>query len=337
MDDDLKEGNQNDEVGKNPNGDENNPSIGIKERVMATFGKLIARGKSIPKPNSKTINKVLILLVFLSMVFNGFQIASLIIKKKAEHERNEYTYDMKKNFEKYGVAKSIPILVYQNIIAGEEEMEEQGKKEENGTAYNNFKDQMKYLATYAYYTLSKYELAEFITGKKTFPANSVMLTFDGGNASIYEQAYPLLGKYKFKSMCFFTPRLIPEYSDEGEQQLLTWQDVMHMKETTDFGVIIKDLHGADRKIDEYSQESIQNKLKEDLNASRVLSKSDNLAYTDGKYNQLISNISKETGYEMAFTLEPRKVVKGEDLFRIPRIRITNEITLEKFSELVKPS
>lgn len=53
-------------------------------------------------------------------------------------------------------------------------------------------------------TLSFSDVIDWVAGKKIFPMQSVVLTFDDGYASLYEKAFPLLEAMGFKATVFLT-------------------------------------------------------------------------------------------------------------------------------------
>jgi hypothetical protein len=56
-----------------------------------------------------------------------------------------------------------------------------------------------------YKTISSDNYYEFLCGRKTIDANSVMLTFDDGLGSLWSVAYPILKKYGLNATCFLVP------------------------------------------------------------------------------------------------------------------------------------
>jgi hypothetical protein len=67
-----------------------------------------------------------------------------------------------------------------------------------------------YLAKNSYKTLCADELVSRYKSGDTFSQKELVLTFDDGERSLYEVAYPLLKKYGFSGVAFIVPGLVPD-------------------------------------------------------------------------------------------------------------------------------
>jgi hypothetical protein len=101
-----------------------------------------------------------------------------------------------------------------------------------------FEPLLIYLSDNGYKTIDSEELFERNTSQNFKNEDEVVLTFDDGHKSLYEVAFPLLKKYKFKAVAFIIPGLIGGDNISGWQSennyLCTWDEI---KEMHDSGVI----------------------------------------------------------------------------------------------------
>ncbi len=73
-----------------------------------------------------------------------------------------------------------------------------------------FRAQLEFLKENGYRALAGDELLAVLRGEQPAPANSVVLTFDDGTATLYTVAFPLLQKYDFRAVAFLIPGCVPE-------------------------------------------------------------------------------------------------------------------------------
>src|SRR3972149_231135 len=88
-------------------------------------------------------------------------------------------------------------------------------------------------AGYTFVSLS--EIWGHLGGRRPLPRNAVALTFDDGFRNIYEQAFPLLSKYKVPATIFLVSGLIGKtnvwMANEGypDRPMLTWDQGREMQ------------------------------------------------------------------------------------------------------------
>lgn len=73
-----------------------------------------------------------------------------------------------------------------------------------------FEEQLIFLSTNGYNTLTADGLYECLIGNKPINERTIVLTFDDGWKNLYTVVYPLLKKYNFCAVCFLIPGLISE-------------------------------------------------------------------------------------------------------------------------------
>ena len=58
------------------------------------------------------------------------------------------------------------------------------------------------------------------------------------------------------------------------------------------------------------------------------------AYPFGHYNDTAIKALKDTGYNLAFTVEGGRVKKGTDKYKLPRVRINGNTSINEFKKAV---
>ena len=105
---------------------------------------------------------------------------------------------------------------------------------------HDFERKLIHLKENGYETI---DCSEFMTclgrGEKG-ASKKVLLTFDDGHISLWQDAYPLLKKYDFKATGFVCPGLVPDQEESGSpkkrRKLCSWDEIrtMHASGHVDF-------------------------------------------------------------------------------------------------------
>lgn len=227
---------------------------------------------------------------------------------KEEKDIGEYTY-----------TSSIPVINYHYVVNEEETKECRQNICERDYQYD---EQMKYLKDNNFYTATMEDLDLWIDKKINLPEKTVVITIDDG--WYLPRNIEILEKYNLHATLFLIGHLAsPDaYRSESiEIHSHTWD--MHNLGECPIGrggaILCKD----------------KNKIIEDLKkSSDSLGGSKYFAYPFYEYNDHAIEALKEAGFRMAFAGGGRRVVQGEDKFKIPRFGISNTDTLEKIKAIV---
>lgn len=219
-------------------------------------------------------------------------------------------------------AKSIPVLLYHFFHTH--------NNYENMTTVisirtDKFEEQLKYLVDNNFMTLKLKDLELYIKGKVQIRENSVVITIDDGNDSVFTLAYPLIEKYKINATVFavtsWNPNILEQQTDYVEIHSHTHN--MHVT-----GKCMGGQGGLFKCID-------YEKGLEDLKTSKeILNGTTYLAYPFGEYTDLSIELLKAAGYTMALTTNYENAKVGDNPYMIPRIYIYNEYSLNTFKRIV---
>lgn len=240
----------------------------------------------------------------------------LIYLKKDEVKVEKVNNTNEKN------AKSIPILLYHFFHT-------HNKYEDWTTVISlradKFENQLKYLKDNNFMTLKLRDLELYVEGKVQIRENSVVLTIDDGDSTVFSLAYPIIEKYGVNATVFaITSRDLNMLSKQtGFVEIHSHTHDMHITNRCSGG------QGGLFKCVDYNQGL------EDLKKSReVLNNTTYLAYPFGEYTDLSIKLLKDAGYRMALTTNYGNAKVGDDLYLLPRIYIYNEYSIETFKRLV---
>jgi peptidoglycan/xylan/chitin deacetylase (PgdA/CDA1 family) len=102
---------------------------------------------------------------------------------------------------------------------------------------DTFSQQLEYLHINGYHTLTLDEFMAFLEGRFKPGSPSVLLTFDDGDRSWYQVAYPLLKKYGFHAIGFVVPSYIHEEPKSSSQRgWLSWPELAEMERSGVFNI-----------------------------------------------------------------------------------------------------
>lgn len=93
--------------------------------------------------------------------------------------------------------------------------------------------QLEFLKTNGYRTLNLETFMAFIKGEITLTEPSVLLTFDDGEKSWYDVAYPLLKRYGFNAVGFVVPHYIQEKPSPATsgKTWLSWSELLELEQS----------------------------------------------------------------------------------------------------------
>lgn len=260
-------------------------------------------------------------------VIEEFSIESIVEKIEKIYQREIVK---KKKYE-------MPVIMYHRIIKDESE------KGVHGTyvAVKQFEEQIRYLKKKGYETVTFKDLLNN-RYKQRFDKNKkwIMLTFDDGYKDNYENAFPILKKYKFKGIIYILDGI--EYNKwdvdnsgnpEKKFALMNQNELLEMqKYGIEFGGHTS-THPRLAKLptDKVKTEIINSKSNiEKLIGKELLS----FAYPYGSLNEEVKNVPQEAGYKFAVATDSGSIVFSDDLFEIRRIGIFPTNNLFNFKRKV---
>ena len=157
----------------------------------------------------------------------------------------------------------------------------------------------------------------------------MFFTFDDGFSSVYELAYPLIKKYKIKTMIF----LITDYIGKAEMpknmrprpgcSFLTWEQIFDMYNS---GLVKFGSHTATHKV---LTECSKNEVYEELKKSKETLEDKlgvpivDICYPKSKVNKMVIEIAQKVGYKRGYLTWPffKKSCYPSTIMTMPRIGV----------------
>ncbi len=234
--------------------------------------------------------------------------------------------------------EEIPILAYHRVVPDDVK---KNKYPDNKwvLSLSDFENQMEFLSTRGYQTISADQLEGWMDQKNEFLRKTVMLTFDDGDYELYYNVLPVLKKYNMKATAFLVGSDITETTPayyKNERHNIGMDKINEIKELypyLDFQSHTYDLH---KKFWFYgiAYETDYDDLMKDFQANAKFGFR-YLAYPYGEFCLSLQKAAKENGITMAFKFKlDGKAKRTDNKMEIPRIKITGDMTLDDFKEIV---
>ena len=229
-----------------------------------------------------------------------------------------------------GDTAQVPVLMYHHLVTGTPNSEAE-------LHVDCFRNQMQFLHDHGFTTLSLAELeAHHEAG--SFPARSVVITFDDGYRSFLEHAHPVLEAFRFDAVLFPVVSLRP-----GLQRAIVWTDHLSFHEIRamaqgagllEVGSHTYDLHHLTddelpavlRQVDESPCEH-EARVREDLMLSQMLLgvQTDQavtaLAWPFGAFDAAAVEVAQDLGFSLLFTTISGYVTPCAPLTALPRFNV----------------
>ena len=224
----------------------------------------------------------------------------------------------------------IPIITYHKIS---------NQKEFGLTtvSQHQFEHQMKYLSDEGYETVCFKD----IKTQNSVPEKPIIITFDDGYESIYQNALPVLEKYNFKSVIFVVSEFIGNYNlweAVPFQQKYKHISKEHLTKILEKGHEI----GSHSKNHFYLPALGKNTLKDEIAGSKndleniINGEVVSFCYPYGRSNIKIKNLVREAGYTFA-TSNAGRGNNNMDMLSLNRRSIYAHDSLRNFKSKVSPN
>ena len=223
--------------------------------------------------------------------------------------------------------QTVAVLGYHTFIKNKDRTKE-NKYDNMILDIEKFEEQLIYLKKHNYKTLTLEEFYCFHQGKCKIPRKSILITMDDGYQSNYNLAFKLLKKYNMNAVVFYLGK-----NATGENE-----NFMNLKTLKKISKEYPNIEIASHSYDLHYKGAINQEKKyiiKDINNMKKIVSSKYYAYPYGEYNQQMIESLKDNNYKMAFTFGPgkehRKASRKDNVYQIPRLNISNDMPLWKFT------
>lgn len=193
-----------------------------------------------------------------------------------------------------------------------------------------FEAQMAYLAAEGYHPIRLADLTDYLLNGTPLPPKPIVLTFDDGYADNYDNALPVLRKYKFTGTFF----IITQFVDDKKPGYMNWDQVEEMAiEGMEIGSHTLDhidLRGKSRAIQ--STEIAGSKA---MIEARIGTPVKSFCYPASRYDALTISILRSTDYLGATTEIQGTLQSTADIYQLQRIRVRGSYSVSDFAYWIK--
>lgn len=220
----------------------------------------------------------------------------------------------------------VPILMYHRIanISGDR----------NSLPEDKFEQQLQYLSTHNYHTISPEDLYNYYVYHTKLPKNPILLTFDDGYQDNYLKALPLLKKYNMTAVVFPIYNWIGktnEWENFGKK-LTTTMTIDELKSWANQGMDIQPHTANHPFLTQCTEKQLELELSDTKQQfEKLFQKPMNyICYPYGFFNQQVIDIAKKSQYKMAFAIFDHVPLWHINLFALPRIPIPSHQKMWEF-------
>ena len=190
----------------------------------------------------------------------------------------------------------------------------------------NFRKQLSYLRDNGYKTLTMQEFNDWMDGKITVPAKSVLITVDDGAMGTYNHLPQILNEYKMHATLFLISGWWPisRYQSSPYLEIQSHTHDLHHSNYCDN-------NGCGYKTLKLSKDEIKADLTNSINTIGT-----NLAFCYPFYqtNSNLVNAVKESGFKLGFVGGNRKATRSNNKYYIPRYIVYKNTSLNSFINMV---
>jgi peptidoglycan/xylan/chitin deacetylase (PgdA/CDA1 family) len=203
-----------------------------------------------------------------------------------------------------------------------------------------FAAQMEWLYSAGYSAISFSELGS-LDAKRA--RQSVIITFDDGDASFMDYAYPLLSEYRFKATMNIIGNAVGKFVS-GNDPRLSWDECRLLLRSgmVELGCHTYGLHSwYGNRSRSSAVAAFNEKLARDLALFQKVSTAELgrpariLAWPYGMHDRMSIEIAKQSGFHFILNSENQYFAINGDPFDIPRLVISNDLGLSRFRESVE--
>jgi peptidoglycan/xylan/chitin deacetylase (PgdA/CDA1 family) len=200
-----------------------------------------------------------------------------------------------------------------------------------------FASQLKFLRDHDYTIVPLRDVVSFAAGRGTLPPRAVAITADDGHRTVFSDVKPLVERYRIPVTLFIYPSAISNAS-----YTMTWEQLAELKKSGLFSVESHAYWHPNFKVEKrrLSPQDYGKLVDDQLNKSRqVLERRlggpvTMLSWPFGIYDDEVIAAAAKSGYVAAFTIDRRKVSRGDNVMALPRYIVTNGDLGNRFENLL---
>jgi peptidoglycan/xylan/chitin deacetylase (PgdA/CDA1 family) len=222
--------------------------------------------------------------------------------------------------------KRIPVLLYHGISSLENDYT---------LTPASFSSQMEWLYASGYKTLSANEVEQFL---KNGTGSTVMLTFDDGDTSFMDYAFPLLKDYGFKATINIIGQAVDGHAlIDRQRPVLSWDECRYFLSSglVEIGCHSYALHSKGGVLSA-PYEAIEKDLTlfQEIYKRELGKRCTVLAWPYGIYDKKCIEIARQAGFSCILTSREGFIEKGSDMRDLPRLNMNGKLDLVSFQQYI---
>lgn len=224
---------------------------------------------------------------------------------------------------------AVPVLMYHRVDNLTDQEKRSPLLRDLTVSPSDFEEQVKFLVDNGYSALLASEVEEAVLKGRELPEKAVCITLDDGYKDNFEQAFPILKRYKVPATIFLVT------NNFGRSNRLSWEDVFQMRREAGFGYGSHSVHHYD--LTTLDQETLDFELMESkrLIELKIQDSVTSIAYPAGSYNEFVKERAKAAGYIAGWKKGGGHVTPAEDMLMLPRVRVSGRTSLADFKRKVR--
>ena len=224
---------------------------------------------------------------------------------------------------------AVPVLMYHRVDHLEDHEIRSPLLRDLTVSPANFEAQVKFLVENGYSVLLASEVERAVVEGHELPQKAVCITLDDGYKDNFEQAFPILLRYKVPATIFLVT------NNFGRANRLSWDDVLQMRREAGFEYGSHSVHHYDLTTLDQDQLDFELTESKRLIELRIQDSVTSIAYPAGSYNEFVKERARAAGYSAAWKKGGGLVTPGEDMLMLPRVRVSGRTSLADFRRKVR--
>jgi len=188
----------------------------------------------------------------------------------------------------------------------------------------DFAEQLALISDEGFESVTVSQIADYLDGRGDLPDRAVSFTFDDGPESVLTESKPMMAEHGYVGTAFLISDAV------GGEGKLDWDQV-------------RELQAAGWEIGSHTSSHIhptrvgEGKCREEFERSKAVIDREiegeciSLAYPYGLYDETVTELAREAGYRIAFTIDRGPADWTDHAMRVPRQMLVNGNSLTTFS------
>ncbi|MBR3289698.1 MAG: polysaccharide deacetylase family protein [Clostridia bacterium] len=207
------------------------------------------------------------------------------------------------------------------------------------TTVEAFTQQLDWLQSEGFTTMTPQELAACLYDEKPFPEKAVLITFDDGYLSNAEYAYPLLKERGMTATVFLVTGAPGEAGQTMNPKQVQMMDADAIAATADVFVYAPHTHDLHKVVSRgvsaltaASADTVRADFRKSAEVLRGIPGAETqvFSYPYGLYNDMVREVLKGEGVRLAFRASEGVITRDSDRYALPRFPVDSTVSLSEF-------